>query len=81
MKSRKIVVALGGNAILSKDASAQAQQAALLDTARYLVEFIKQGDQLIISHGNGLKWVIYCFNKPRVVRLKIQPCLWTRRLQ
>ncbi|WP_282802310.1 carbamate kinase [Secundilactobacillus kimchicus] len=53
MKSRKIVVALGGNAILSKDASAQAQQAALLDTARYLVEFIKQGDQLIISHGNG----------------------------
>lgn len=53
MTNRKIVVALGGNAILSKDASAQAQQKALLDTARYLVEFIKQGDQLIIAHGNG----------------------------
>ncbi|KRM75755.1 carbamate kinase [Secundilactobacillus collinoides] len=53
MTNRKIVVALGGNAILSKDASAEAQQQALRETARYLVEFIKQGDQLIISHGNG----------------------------
>ncbi|GAW98742.1 carbamate kinase [Secundilactobacillus mixtipabuli] len=53
MSGRKIVVALGGNAILSKDASAAAQQQALLDTARYLVEFIKQGDHLIIAHGNG----------------------------
>ncbi|KRK98273.1 carbamate kinase [Secundilactobacillus odoratitofui DSM 19909 = JCM 15043] len=53
MTNRKIVVALGGNAILSKDASASAQQQALRSTARYLVEFIKQGDQLIIAHGNG----------------------------
>ncbi|WP_461243982.1 carbamate kinase [Secundilactobacillus muriivasis] len=53
MTNRKIVVALGGNAILAHDASAQAQQQALLATAKYLVEFIKQGDQLIISHGNG----------------------------
>ncbi|MFT8399918.1 MAG: carbamate kinase [Lentilactobacillus diolivorans] len=50
---RKIVVALGGNAILSKDASAAAQQRALLETARQLVKFIENGDQLIISHGNG----------------------------
>lgn len=53
MAKQKIVVALGGNAILSKDASAAAQQQALRDTANYLVEFIKQGNQLIISHGNG----------------------------
>lgn len=53
MAGRKIVVALGGNAILSKDASATAQQQALRQTARYLVEFIKQGDHLIIAHGNG----------------------------
>lgn len=51
--NKKIVVALGGNAILSKDASAEAQQKALLDTASYLVKFIENGDQLIISHGNG----------------------------
>jgi len=53
MSKRKIVVALGGNAILANDASAEAQQAALADTAKYLVKFVKQGDQLIISHGNG----------------------------
>ncbi|MCY9806012.1 carbamate kinase [Lentilactobacillus senioris] len=51
--ARRIVVALGGNAILSKDASAAAQQQALKDTAKYLVEFVKNGDELIVSHGNG----------------------------
>ncbi|GHP14046.1 carbamate kinase [Lentilactobacillus fungorum] len=49
----KIVVALGGNAILSKDASASAQMNAVKKTAKELVNFIKNGDQLIITHGNG----------------------------
>lgn len=53
MTARKIVVALGGNAILATDASAAAQQRALRETAKYLVKFIQQGDSLIISHGNG----------------------------
>ncbi|WP_165004804.1 MULTISPECIES: carbamate kinase [unclassified Enterococcus] len=53
MAKRKVVVALGGNAILSTDASAKAQQEALMETAKYLVKFIEQGDELIISHGNG----------------------------
>jgi carbamate kinase len=53
MSKKRIVVALGGNAILSKDASAAAQQQALRETAKYLVEFIKDGNELIISHGNG----------------------------
>lgn len=53
MKKRKIVVALGGNAILSSDASAQAQQGALKNTAECLVRFIENGDDIIISHGNG----------------------------
>ena len=53
MTKRKIVVALGGNAILSNDASAQAQQQALEETAEYLVKFIENGDDLVISHGNG----------------------------
>jgi len=34
MTKRKIVVALGGNAILADDASAAAQQAALAETAK-----------------------------------------------
>lgn len=50
---QRIVVALGGNAILSEDASAQAQQDALNKTAEYLVQFIEEGHDLIISHGNG----------------------------
>ncbi|NVQ12397.1 carbamate kinase [Listeria monocytogenes] len=50
--NQKIVVALGGNAILSSDASAEAQQSALEKTAEYLVQFIENGDDLIISHGN-----------------------------
>ncbi|WP_143463316.1 carbamate kinase [Levilactobacillus enshiensis] len=53
MTKKRIVVALGGNAILSQDASAQAQQAALRKTAAYLVKFIQNGDELVISHGNG----------------------------
>lgn len=53
MTKRKIVIALGGNAILSDDASAVAQQKALAQTAEYLVKFIENGDDLIISHGNG----------------------------
>ncbi len=53
MTKRKIVIALGGNAILSDDASAAAQQEALVNTAEYLVKFIENGDDLIISHGNG----------------------------
>lgn len=53
MAQRKIVVALGGNAILSSDPSAQAQKKALVETAKYLVELIKNGDELIITHGNG----------------------------
>lgn len=49
----KIVVALGGNAILTNDPSAKGQIHALKETASYLVELVKQDKQLIISHGNG----------------------------
>lgn len=51
--SQKIVVALGGNAILTDDPSAQGQQLVLRKTAQYLVDLIKQGYQLVITHGNG----------------------------
>lgn len=53
MSGRKIVVALGGNAILSSDPSAQAQKEALVQTAKYLVQLVKNGDNLVITHGNG----------------------------
>ncbi|MBG9982586.1 carbamate kinase [Aerococcaceae bacterium DSM 111020] len=51
--SKRIVVALGGNAILTDDPSAQGQINALQETAKHLIELIKQGHEVIISHGNG----------------------------
>ncbi len=50
---KRIVVALGGNAILANDPSAASQQLALKQTAEKLVPLIEQGNELIISHGNG----------------------------
>ena len=51
--TKKIVVALGGNAILSDVPTADAQKEAVRKTAEYLVSFVKEGHQLIITHGNG----------------------------
>lgn len=52
--AKRIVVALGGNAILTDDPSAQAQQEALVTTAQQLVGFLNEkGNQLVITHGNG----------------------------
>lgn len=53
MSKRKIVVALGGNAILSDSPTAEAQKQALKDTAKQLVKLVKNSDELIITHGNG----------------------------
>lgn len=50
---KRIVIALGGNAILNDDPSPQGQIEALRYTSKQLIELIKQGHQLIISHGNG----------------------------
>lgn len=47
--TKRIVVALGGNAILTDDPSAEAQQTALQQTAKYLVNFLEMGDvQLVV---------------------------------
>lgn len=53
MTHKKAVIALGGNAILSKDASALSQQQALADSAEYLADLIEEGYELVITHGNG----------------------------
>lgn len=53
MENKKVIVALGGNAILTDDPSADAQKKALDDTAKKLMTLIKAGNDLIISHGNG----------------------------
>ena len=50
---KKIVVALGGNAILTDDPTAAGQIKALSDTSEKLVKLIQAGYELIITHGNG----------------------------
>ncbi len=54
MEQKRIVVALGGNA-LSQDgaATAEAQNQVVNQTADYLVDIIKSGYQMAIVHGNG----------------------------
>lgn len=51
--SKKIVVALGGNAILTDVPTAEAQKESLRMTSEHLVHFVKEGHRLIITHGNG----------------------------
>lgn len=53
MTRKKIVVALGGNAIQSGDATAQAQQEALERTAEQLVKIMENNVDVVIAHGNG----------------------------
>ncbi|RZI49193.1 carbamate kinase [Lactococcus kimchii] len=51
---RRIVVALGGNAILTTDPSAQAQKKALEVTAEQLMPLIEGNDtEMVVTHGNG----------------------------
>lgn len=54
MTSKRIVIALGGNALQKKgEASAEAQQRVAAETARQIVPLIVEGYQIVIVHGNG----------------------------
>lgn len=50
---KKIVVALGGNAILTDIPTAEAQKESLRQTSEHLVSFVKEDHQIMITHGNG----------------------------
>lgn len=52
---KRVIFALGGNAILTSNASAEAQQDALKATAKKLANYVRthDGAQLVITHGNG----------------------------
>lgn len=50
---KKIVVALGGNAILTDIPTAEAQKESLRQISEHLVSFVKEGHQIMITHGNG----------------------------
>ena len=47
---KRIVIALGGNALGD---TLEAQMIAVKSTAKAIVDLIEEGDEVIISHGNG----------------------------
>jgi len=52
---KKLVIALGGNALqeAGKPATAEAQLEVVEQTAEYIARIIEQGYEVIIAHGNG----------------------------
>lgn len=54
MRNKRVVIALGGNAIQQgKDATAEAQIRAVEATAESLAALVAEGIEVIITHGNG----------------------------
>ncbi|MEM2965927.1 MAG: carbamate kinase [Candidatus Nitrosocaldaceae archaeon] len=49
----KIVIGLGGNALISKDRSFEGQYSSINDISYKLALLIKKGYRLVITHGNG----------------------------
>lgn len=50
MDNKKIVIALGGNALGNNH---DEQQTAVANTAKTIVDLVEQGIQVIVTHGNG----------------------------
>lgn len=50
MEQKKVVIALGGNALGN---NVEEQQRAVLTTAKAIADLIEQGMQVVVSHGNG----------------------------
>ncbi|NPA68674.1 MAG: carbamate kinase [Chlorobi bacterium] len=55
MKKKKIVIALGGNALLrgNQAGTIEEQEQNTRDTLKNIIPFIKEGHQIVLSHGNG----------------------------
>lgn len=55
MSLLRILVALGGNAILARESKGTAEEQfdKIRETCKHLVDIIKQGHSVIITHGNG----------------------------
>ncbi|MCC6052514.1 MAG: carbamate kinase, partial [Fervidicoccaceae archaeon] len=55
MNGKLIVVALGGNAFLQKDekGTVEEQWRNVYAAAKTIVELIKMGNKVVVTHGNG----------------------------
>ncbi|MBP1047045.1 carbamate kinase [Enterococcus sp. BWM-S5] len=47
------VIALGGNAILETDPTDEGQKAVIKHAAKSIVDFVENGEEVIVCHGNG----------------------------
>ena len=57
MEKKKVVIALGGNA-LGKDV--EEQKEAVAKTAKVIVDLAQQGLDIIVTHGNGPQvWLLW----------------------
>ena len=50
---KRIVIALGGNAILDKDASEIGQIETIRDTVKSIMSLDPSQNEIVITHGNG----------------------------
>ncbi len=77
-KRLKILIALGGNAILrpGEKGTAAEQAARARATARHLVSMVEDGDRIVITHGNGPQ-VGDILLKNELARSTLPPCPWT----
>src|ERR671929_2124702 len=55
MTSRRVVIALGGNAMTGPDGSAtpQAQRDAIREAAGHVADVVAAGVEVVLTHGNG----------------------------
>src|SRR5690348_17723959 len=55
MTSRRVVIALGGNAMTGPDGSAtpEAQRDAIRVAAGHIADIVASGVQVVLTHGNG----------------------------
>ncbi len=47
------VIALGGNAILDTDPTDVGQKEFIKKAAKYIVDFVEKGEEVVVCHGNG----------------------------
>lgn len=70
--SKLIVIAIGGNSLLDKDAtySVAEQYKAVEHTCRHIAQLIKEGHKVVITHGNGPQ-VGYALRRSEIAQKEI----------
>ena len=77
MKKKKVVIALGGNAL---GKNVEEQKEAVAKTAKVIVDLASQGLDIIITHGNGPQvgmiqepWTVWWYSTKIINRCLCRP--------